>query len=53
MRHLIDPKGHEAAMLPALAYAQAMWNHELRLMPVPRQVLIEELAGRPSHERLH
>jgi hypothetical protein len=52
MRHLIEPEGHEAAMLPALAYAEALRESELMLMPVPRSVL-EEIAGRPIHERLH
>lgn len=52
MRHLLDGDGHEEAMLPALAYAEAMRERDLLLMPVPRAV-IEEIAGRPSHERLH
>jgi hypothetical protein len=52
MRHLIDPDGHEEAMLPALAYAEAMRESDLLLMPVPKTV-IEEIAGRPAHERLH
>ena len=52
MSLLIDPEGHEEALLPALAYAEAMRDHDLRLMPVPRHV-IEEIAGRPAHERLH
>ena len=36
MRHLIDPDGHEEAMLPALAYAEAMRDSDLMLMPVPQ-----------------
>lgn len=52
MRHLLDPDGHEEAMLPALAYAEAMKEHDLLLMPVPKTV-IEEIAGRPPHHRLH
>jgi hypothetical protein len=52
MRHLLDPEGHEEAMLPALAYAEAMKEHDLLLMPVPKTV-IEEVAGRPPHQRLH
>ena len=52
MRHLLDPDGHEAAMLPALAYAEAMKESELVLMPVPKAV-IDEIAGRPPQERLH
>ena len=52
MRHLLDPEGHEEAMLPALAYAEAMRDSDLMLMPVPRSV-IDEIAGRPAHERLH
>jgi hypothetical protein len=52
MRHLLDPDGHEAAMLPALAYAEAMRDSEMILMPVPRRV-IDEIAGRPLHARLH
>ena len=52
MRHLLDPEGHDEAMLPALAYAEAMRDSDLMLMPVPRSV-IDEIAGRPSHERLH
>jgi hypothetical protein len=52
MRHLLDPEGHEEAMLPALAYAEAMKESDLLLMPVPKGV-IEEIAGRPPHERLH
>jgi hypothetical protein len=52
MRHLLDPEGHEEAMLPALAYAEAMRENDLLLMPVPR-IVIEEIAGRPPHERLH
>ena len=52
MRHLLDPEGHEEAMLPALAYADAMRESEMMLMPVPRQV-IEDIAGRPPHERVH
>lgn len=52
MRHLLDPEGHEEAMLPALAYAEAMKENELMLMPVPKRV-IEEIAGRPPLERLH
>ena len=52
MRHLLDPDGHEEAMLPALAYAEAMSDSDLMLMPVPKTV-IEEIAGRPLHERLH
>jgi hypothetical protein len=52
MNHLLDADGHEEAMLPALAYAEAMRDSELMLMPVPRAV-IEEIAGRPAHERLH
>ena len=52
MRHLLDPEGHEAAMLPALAYAEAMRESQMMLMPVPRAV-IDEIAGRPLSERLH
>ena len=52
MRHLLDPDGHEEAMLPALAYAEAMKESDLMLMPVPKNV-IDEIAGRPQHERLH
>jgi hypothetical protein len=52
MRHLLDPEGHEDAMLPVLAYAEAMRDSDLMLKPVPRAV-IEEIAGRPPHERLH
>lgn len=52
MRHLIDPEGHEAAIVPALDYADAMQDHDLRLMQVPKAV-IEEIAGRPPHERMH
>ena len=52
MRHLLDAEGHGEAMLPALAYAEAMRDSDLLLMPVPRAV-IEEIAGRPPHERLH
>jgi hypothetical protein len=52
MRHLIDPDGHEEAMLPALAYAEAMKDNNLMLMRVPKTV-IEEIAGRPPHERMH
>ena len=52
MRHLLDPEGHEEAMLPALAYAEAMRDKDLLLMPVPKGV-IEEIAGRPAHQRLH
>ncbi|MGH6925166.1 MAG: hypothetical protein ACRED5_15645 [Propylenella sp.] len=52
MRHLLDPEGHEEAMLPALAYAEAMKERDLLLMPVPKAV-IEEIAGRPPRERLH
>jgi hypothetical protein len=52
MRHLLDPDGHEEAMLPALAYAEAMKESDLMLMPVPKTV-IDEIAGRPPHERLH
>ena len=52
MRHLIDPDGHEETILPALAYAEAMRDSDLMLIPVPRSV-IDEIAGRPTHERLH
>jgi hypothetical protein len=52
LRHLIDPEGHEEAILPALAYAQALRDQDLVLTPVPEHV-IEEIAGRPAHERLH
>jgi len=52
MRHLLDPDGHEEAMLPALAYADAMRDSEMMLMPVPRHI-IDEIAGRPLTERLH
>lgn len=52
MRLLLDPDGHEEAMLPALAYAEAMRESELLLMPVPKAV-IEEIAGRPAHAQLH
>ena len=52
MRHLLDPEGHEEAMLPALAYAEAMKEHGLFLMPVPTSV-VEEIAGRPPHHMLH
>jgi hypothetical protein len=52
MRHLLDPEGHEEAMLPALAYAEAMKDQDLILMPVP-MLVIEEIAGRPPHQRLH
>jgi len=52
MANLIDPEGHEAAMLPALAYADVMKESDLVLMPVPKSV-IEEIAGRPPHQRLH
>ena len=52
MRHLLDPDGHEEAMLPALDYAEAMKDSDLMLMPVPKSV-IDEIAGRPLHERLH
>lgn len=52
MGHLIDPQGHAAAIQPALAYAQAMRDNDLLLMPVPRHV-IDDIAGRPVHERLH
>ena len=38
--------------MPALDYADAMQDNDLRLMPVPKAV-IEEIAGRPPHERLH
>jgi hypothetical protein len=52
MRHLIDPDRHEAAIPPALAYAEVMKENQLVLMPVPRAV-IDEIAGRPMHELLH
>lgn len=52
MRHLLDPEGHEEAMLPALSYAEALRESDLFLIPVPRGV-IDEIAGRPAHERLH
>jgi hypothetical protein len=52
MKHLLDPEGHEEAMLPALAFAEAMAESDLRLMPVPRAV-IEEIADRPMPNRLH
>jgi hypothetical protein len=52
MRHLLDPEGHEEAMLPALAYAEAMKESDLLLTPVPRRV-IDEIAGRSARERLH
>jgi hypothetical protein len=50
--HLLDPEGHEEAMLPALAYAEAMKERDLLLMPVPRLV-IEEIASRPPQRMLH
>ena len=52
MRHLLDPEGHEEAMMPALAYAEAMKERGLLLMPVSKSV-VEEIAGRPPHHRLH
>jgi hypothetical protein len=52
MRHLLDPDGHEEAMLPALAYADAMTENDLALLPVPKAV-IEEIASRPPAARLH
>jgi len=52
MGHLLDPDGHEEAMLPALAYAEAMKDSDLVLTPVPK-IIIEEIAGRPLLERLH
>ena len=52
MRHLLDPDGHEEAMLPALAYAEAMRESDLMLLPVS-SLVIDEIAGRPLHERLH
>lgn len=52
MRHLLDPDGHEDAMLPALSYAEAMRERDLMLMPVPAHV-VEEIAGRPLHMQLH
>ena len=52
MRCLLDPQGHEEAMLPALAYAEIMAESELTLLPVPKSV-IEEIAGRPAAYRLH
>lgn len=52
MRHLIDPEGHELAIMPALAYAEAMRENGLRLMAVPKNVL-DEIAGRPPYELLH
>jgi hypothetical protein len=52
MRYLLDPEGHAEAMLPALAYAETMRASDLLLMPVS-QAVIEEIAGRPAHERLH
>jgi hypothetical protein len=52
MANLIDPEGHEAAMLPALAYADVMKESDLLLMPVPKAV-VEEIAGRPPQQRLH
>lgn len=52
MRHLIEPDGHAEAIPPALAYAEAMREHNLMLMPVPRSV-VEEIAGRPPHAKLH
>jgi hypothetical protein len=52
MRHLIQPDRHETAIRPALAYAEVMRENRLVLMAVPRAV-IEEIAGRPVHERLH
>jgi hypothetical protein len=52
MAHLLDPEGHEEAMLPALDFAEAMKRSNLMLMPVSRAV-IEEIAGRPAAERLH
>jgi hypothetical protein len=39
-------------MLPTLAYAEAMQEVDLRLMPVASAVL-EEIAGRPARDRLH
>jgi len=35
MRHLVDPDGHEAAMLPARAYAEVLKENRLLLIPVP------------------
>jgi hypothetical protein len=52
MRQLLEPEGHEEVMHPALAYADAMRESDMMLMPVPRRV-IEEIAGRPPHEWLH
>lgn len=52
MRHLLDPEGHAEAVVPALAYADAMRASDMMLMPVPRTV-IDEIAGRPLNERVH
>jgi hypothetical protein len=52
MRYLLDPDGHEEAMLPAIALAEAMKESELLLLPVSKQIL-EEVAGRPQHLPLH
>ena len=41
MARLLEPEGHEAAMLPALACAEALRERNLMLMPVPRLVVEE------------
>ncbi|MYZ49727.1 hypothetical protein [Propylenella binzhouense] len=52
MARFIDPEGQEAAMPPLVAYAEAMVEQQLRLMPVPRHV-IQDIAERPPRACLH
>ncbi len=52
MRQLIDPDGHEAAIHPVVAYAEAMTEQNLKLMRVPRTV-VQDIAERPRRSCLH
>ncbi|SER15076.1 hypothetical protein SAMN05216548_11225 [Faunimonas pinastri] len=52
MGSLVDPEGIEQTMRLTVAYAEAMKENGLRLMPVPCCV-IQEIAGRPPVEKMH
>ena len=52
MGSLVDPEGTEQTMRQTVAFAEAMKENGLRLMPVPCCV-IQEIAGRPPVEKMH
>lgn len=52
MHYLLEPEGHKEAMSPACAFGEAMAESGLTLTRFPTSI-VEEIAGRPLHRRLH